>query len=961
MKRLVIVVFILISLLSLNLWGREINLPIPELADKVEVARQRLSSPTIQRRARNNRAFNALYIQTLNHLKHISFSFEKRDATYTHDFVLLGPYPDRPTQMALQRVDEFFEAIATEPESIKPIPENKSLEKYLLKKQKDLVRKITNDSMHSYLEMKNKLLQNGHEASFAEELGPVVDFLEYKLLSDASLLQHCGENSVLSSLRKIALRHLRGVKEKAYPYLSTIEAIQRTLEFYDVYRRAVDPSRSPKLYHSDRYDYYGHYLKGELPDHITIPTLVSLGATDILKARGVPIGFIGVNTDISWVDGYYQTPYEFWVHDINHSRRMYLFFKESAEALGLTIDEFARQSDEFVKTRLIPIITIQKEDDEETKNKKRLIKILLFEILHEDALAATPEIVKTAVLRPPNLITPFERIEGSTVQYIMEPGATTLAYVFRKLAHDFYDMPGVRLDNIVAEQYRTRERIVEAAETLFSALGFSVRRDILEYFVSTDQGFPADFKQTIKNDISARPNQTVPLDQEEVIPTVQIREIVAELFHSYWQTFSGYDQRWKVAHGVFQDGTGINDGINITTEEQKAAYLEEQKIPTDLHQYFQLKPEMKTGMVVLHEDIQHLPHQLLAPNNQYENIMGASSAVDLVEEIVEKKIHFDSVDLALEWLKNSCQKMNLEWLKRNNSWAKLDPQYKAQWSDLAASKQKNNVLLFKIAFETINEFNPGHISISQQVLLAEAIRRLELEIGLRAKTEIRVFVAGNRIHENWQRKSGYKERWKPADARLWDGTPVTNIKILSNYLLEKKIPQEFHRFFRFQKDGSDRDVLFEDIQNLPNDYLAPNHQTENLKAGALVVDLVDRIWSKKLKFRTQAEAERWLVSAAQTVHQGVLDRNANGARDNPIYNQHWSMLPAVNQQHDLDHVRIAFEAHASIYVDGLEESQRKMISKAFDSLADKIKKRKIKPSCKDQVMLEKPDLNTPPS
>ncbi len=103
------------------------------------------------------------------------------------------------------------------------------------------------------------------------------------------------------------LRDLQRVRELpanvAFPYLKTIEAIQRAVEFFDILRRTDDPTRSPFLYHSDRYDYYGHFLKAQIPDHIMLPTLASLGATDILKARGVPIGLIGVTTDATVFTG----------------------------------------------------------------------------------------------------------------------------------------------------------------------------------------------------------------------------------------------------------------------------------------------------------------------------------------------------------------------------------------------------------------------------------------------------------------------------------------------------------------------------------------------------------------------------------------------------------------------------------------------------------------------------------
>jgi hypothetical protein len=490
------------------------NAPTPEFGEIVEKLKAKLTQdPTIQARIKTDRALQALYNQTLNHLQHVSFSFEMRDAGYPHGYALKGPYPFRPTQLALEKTEEFFKIVSTSgTPGVTQIPKNPALEKQLMDEQKELIKKITNDSFGTYDNMRNRLKSGGPNASFPE-FRAVVDYLELKLQSDDVVAKLARENPQVATFRKLTLDRLAQVKGSSLPYRSTVDAIQRSLEFYDVFYRAIDPKRSPALYHSGRYEYYTHFLEAAVPDHIMLPTPTSLGATDILKSRGVPIGLLGVNTDITWVDGYYQTPYEFYVHDVNHTRRMYQFLEEDAAAKGISVEQYARQSDEFVKKKIMPLISVNKADDEITKNKKRLRKILLFEILHEDALPAAPDVIERAILRPPKQLTPFEAIVGGKkVSYVMEPGATTLAYVYRKLAHDFYDMPGERIDNIVAPSFRTRENIVEAAETVFKTLGLPVDNQRFQHFVSTDAGFPEDFRNTLVRDIATRPNETVPLN-----------------------------------------------------------------------------------------------------------------------------------------------------------------------------------------------------------------------------------------------------------------------------------------------------------------------------------------------------------------------------------------------------------------------------------------------------------------
>ena len=497
------------------------NVPAPELGPLVRDLLTKLKSdPAIQAAASADRGFNALLIQTVNHLEHVSFEFEKETQTYTHDFVLQGAYPLRPTLLALEKASEFFHiASAKETTSVPLASENKEREKQLMDQQFALVKRFTMDRLGTYREMKQRLVEGGPEAKFPDELGPVVEFLELKLVSDAKLLQTASENPYIRNFRTVVLEQLAKVRKGGFPYLSTVDAIERGLEFLDVYHRGIDPSRSPVLYHSGRYEYYLHYLKGTLPDHIMLPTLVSLGATDILKVRGVPVGFVGVNVDTSWVDGFYQTPFEFYIHDVNHSRRMYLFFEELAKEHGMTIDQLAEHADQFVSEKLMPLIRINRTDSDAVKNHKRLIKVLLFEILHEDALAPLKEVIEKAVLREAGVMTPFEKIVKNRVVYVMEPGATTLSYVLRKLDHDFYDMPGERVDNIVAPEYRTRENIVSAAEDLFKALGLATTKEKLEFLVGNDEGLPELYRATIDTDRLNRPNETTPIiDPHRILP-----------------------------------------------------------------------------------------------------------------------------------------------------------------------------------------------------------------------------------------------------------------------------------------------------------------------------------------------------------------------------------------------------------------------------------------------------------
>lgn len=557
-----------------------LNTPTPELGSAVEELRNILETdPSVLEKVGNDRGLKAWHTQTLTHLYHVSYEFSIRDVhTYPHEMALKGPYPLRPTILALEKARDFVEVLFSgrvgDPDA-KSVAVDLELEKKYLAEQKTFVQRILNDSFAVYRELIHRLRVKGLNAPF-DQFAPIVGYLKLKLQTDEVVRIETQNSTYLHEFRTRVLAQLQKLEDQQFGYLETLEGIQRCLEFLDVIHRAHDPAHSPQLYHSGRYEYYIHYLIDQAPEHILMPTIVSLGATDILRARGVPIGFAGVTTDITWVDGHYQTPFEFFVHDINHTRRIWQFFKEYAEANGLSIEEFAEASDRLLKTEILPLISIQPGDSERTKNLKRLRKIILFEILHEDALPAAIDVIERAMYRSPNTITPFEQIEDGNrrVTYVMEPGATTLAYVFRKLAHDFYDQPSERINYIVSPEYRTQENITEAAVDICRALGIEVNHERLSHLTNTDDGFPADFRRTLERDIQQRSEATLPLvNAQRVVsrffssliraPLKTLRDIVPDLSKA-WQIIGISRAREGLAIQIRLPIIGFDDPIDYT-------------------------------------------------------------------------------------------------------------------------------------------------------------------------------------------------------------------------------------------------------------------------------------------------------------------------------------------------------------------------------------------------------------
>lgn len=499
----------------------DLNVPTPELGPVVRrIADVAMADAKLMCRVRSDPVLTALHEQTLNTLLHVSLDFNVRDASYPHAYALAGPYPFRPTCLALEKAAEFFSVLETEDDSHEAddcstcdaCDACEACEATLLAEQRAVIDEIMSNTVVRYRAMRARLLSDGDYAKFPE-FRSLVDYLDVHMSMSMSMsADRTGGNAHLRALRRMTLARLRAVRSAGLPYMATLIAVQRACEYYDVYHRASG-SNMPPLYHSQRYEYYTHFLMCASPDHIMFPTAAKLGATDLLKCRGVPIGLLGINTDVLWVDGFHQTPFEFYVHDINHTRRMYQFMVEDAAAKSLDLQEYVVASDAYIRQTLIPAIAPMPYDDPVTRHYKRVCKIVLFEVLHEDAQPASPDAVLKALNRQALHITPFETRAGTTVTYLMEAGASTLAYVFRKLTHEFYDRAEARQAGIVAPAYRTRPHVVEATARLCDALGFDVPLPQIRALVATDAGFPEDFLMTLVRDIARRPGET-PVLQE---------------------------------------------------------------------------------------------------------------------------------------------------------------------------------------------------------------------------------------------------------------------------------------------------------------------------------------------------------------------------------------------------------------------------------------------------------------
>lgn len=488
--------------------------------DEVESLWQTLNSEEMKRKAASDPYLKPLLTQTISSLKHVRLDFERRDENYVHDDVVKGPYPFAPTLKAVTNVRNFYRVLdggeAGEVKASATPGQIQSEVAELESNQKAYIRGITEEPLKYYEDFRARLTKDGQQAPFPE-FSDMVRYLELHMDKEGPL-KEAGSNKHLAVARQIALENLEKVKEGGYPYGDTIEAVQGSLAFLDIYERGRPGSEArPNLYHGHRYQYYTHFIKNETPDHVLFPTIYGLGATDLLKTRGVPIGFVGVPPEVSWVDGYTQTPLEFFYHDINHVRRMWQFTKEHAAEMGKPLPEFIRESNRYMKEDVLPVIKIDKTDSPEVKNEKRMMKLILFEALHEDALPAHPAVLKKSLERAPNTLTPFEELihDEKTVRYLMEPGATTLAYVYRKAAGMFYDMPSMRMDYIVGADYRTQDFVAESAKSLNKKLHLGVDEKLIDAYTRDDTGMPDDFRFQLEQQLQEDPDRMAPLHMKE--------------------------------------------------------------------------------------------------------------------------------------------------------------------------------------------------------------------------------------------------------------------------------------------------------------------------------------------------------------------------------------------------------------------------------------------------------------
>ena len=382
-------------------------------------------------------------------------------------------------------------------------------------KHETYIRNIINNQGAEYIKLIDMGFFSGsHETIQIMELKDCVDYLKHGL--DIQFIEDkCQEIPALQKIRDSLLCSILSVTANPgsnYLYGPTIRTLMKILDFYDIIIRSIKDV--PPYYHKYRYERYVEYCIS-LGGLFIIPTFAYIGATDLLKLRAFPLFPVGLNIKLEFVDEFFQSPTEFFIHDINHTRRMYEsnisdmekngvdktdqsqvteYYNQSSACVNklMSIMKNTIKSDKQPNVSIISVSTISPDGSKQTKQVyhlemddysevdkttpidwgySQLIKIIVFEITHEDALPMREDVICSTILRNSGIETAFPRLsqDGKIITSI-ERGGSILGFVRYKLRNGFFDSVDNPLDVVVKHFYRTDKQIAIATQILLAKM-----------------------------------------------------------------------------------------------------------------------------------------------------------------------------------------------------------------------------------------------------------------------------------------------------------------------------------------------------------------------------------------------------------------------------------------------------------------------------------------------------------
>lgn len=404
-----------------------------------------------------------------------------------------------------------------------------SLENEMTFNETHFVKDIIEKPVENYKNFITRFKNNNFNTNTSfPEFFPVINKILTELFSE-DVNNMCSKNNILIGFRdKVvnSLRHLCLKNRVFCPYLPTIQTIFDSIAFFDVVARHkkefyndLNPNEiiehDPKekahaAYHMYKYQYRMNELLSRIPEEIIIPTFTNLSATELMKIRGVPIRFVGLSTNFLYVDEFEQSPEEFLMHDINHSYRMVEEDDKYLNSKKISKDKFIIEQNQFINIYL-PTIRIDVNDDESSKEIKKIKKIILFEIIHEEAKPFLPEIVLSSLLKKEGGETKFEMpvIDEKThyldIVDVLDTEISTLSYVRNKLQCGFYDKVDKQNNYIVNPLYRKSNFIAQAALEMVYELSTLLNKKV-----------EVDYEYMLKRVCSVGPNNIYnPVEEDE--------------------------------------------------------------------------------------------------------------------------------------------------------------------------------------------------------------------------------------------------------------------------------------------------------------------------------------------------------------------------------------------------------------------------------------------------------------
>jgi hypothetical protein len=403
-----------------------------------------------------------------------------------------------------------------------------------------LVKKMIENPYETYLNFKLRLEQQGADAEFPEFEG-VVGFL-IKSIFQNPVIYSFFEKVEYKILIEQLIHKLIGLEIEErfnYPYRATIYCIESLLELLDFYYRTVnliegeqpidvDLQVNEKIgpyYHIFRYRSYMTVFTDSkeygIPNNIIFPTCVNIGAIDLIKLRCVPILIMGIANKPIYIDQYLNTPLDFWAHDIQHAKRQIQeteryfdsFIKHNQYYQRRTVFDivtsikFYKYMETFTKTKILPLITIDKSDNEITQAKKNIYKLIIFEVIHEKAWPITiKSLCRNIPLRydefPVENLTYNESKNKVTSFHYLFSDPTTIANVLAKIRGGFYDKTNSPKNYIIQDKYRKSGFVAKYARELMIDIGCK-NIPSEEYFLAlvTDKHALQEFQDVKQIDI----------------------------------------------------------------------------------------------------------------------------------------------------------------------------------------------------------------------------------------------------------------------------------------------------------------------------------------------------------------------------------------------------------------------------------------------------------------------------